>query len=155
MGNPESRFDKKSNLCKQDIIRGHNAYKEILQNSIIISSEFLKAFIQIQKSENFNSSENYLTESPLLTNNVKVGFIVAKKKIRKAVSRNRIKRLLKETYRMNKYLFEIFPFNLNIILSLTGSGYDYFLAKKSVKYRWIEEEFIIIYNKFKIYSNDK
>ncbi len=149
MDNNEHHSDKKFKLRKQDIIRGHNSYKRILQNSITISSQFLKAFINIQDQNYYSSKEDNSTISPHFTNNVKVGFIIAKRKIKKAVLRNRLRRLLKETFRLNRYLFEIFPHNLNIILSLTDSGYEYFLSNKVLKYHFIEEEFLKVYNKLK------
>lgn len=155
MENNEHHSDKKFGLSKQDIIRGHNSYKRILQNSITISSEFLKAFISIQSQKHSTSTEDNLIISPHFTNNVKVGFIIAKKKIKNAVLRNRLRRLFKETFRLNKYLFEIFPFNLEIILSLTDRGYEYFLSNKVLKYHFVEEEFLTICNKLKNHSKIK
>ena len=49
----------------------------------------------------------FLKNHPELTNNSnKVGVSVSKRYFKKAVHRNRIKRLLRETYRLNKHLFQ-------------------------------------------------
>lgn len=130
-------------LRKDEIIRGHDAYSKVLQNHVYISTEFLKAFINKQSkvSDSIGTTERIRTigESPLFTNNVKVGFIIAKKKIKKAVLRNRIKRLLKESYRLNKH-YKTLPFRLEIIFSLTEKGYEYFTTNPKTKLEFISEE---------------
>ncbi|MEO8210646.1 MAG: ribonuclease P protein component, partial [bacterium] len=130
-------------LSKDEIIRGHNAYFRILQNHVFISTEFLKAFINKKSivSDSIESTQRIrsIGESPLFTNNVKVGFIIAKKKIKKAVLRNRIRRLLKESYRLNKN-FMTLPFNLDIIFSLTEKGCEYFMNNPKTKLEFINED---------------
>ena len=88
-------------LKKDEIIRGYNSFKNILTDSKIISNGFLKLNIQIKK-EIRGSIENKIYKDPLA--NVKVGFVVSKRIVRKASLRNRLKRLTREAYRLNKYL---------------------------------------------------
>ena len=70
---------------------------------------------------------------------MKVGFIVARKKVKKAVQRNRIKRLLRESYRINKNMFGTLQ-NLNLIFSLNDSGYMHFKKMPDEKLYFIEAE---------------
>ncbi|MDQ3019120.1 MAG: ribonuclease P protein component [Bacteroidota bacterium] len=135
-------YDDKG-LRKDEIIKGHNAYIRVLQNHVYISTEFLKAFINKQSivSDSIDNAVRIrlIGESPLFTNNVKVGFIIAKKKIKKSVLRNRIKRLLKESYRLNKN-FKALSFRLDIIFSLTERGYEQFINYPKTKLEFIHEE---------------
>lgn len=123
-------------LCRNEIIRGNNAYKRVLENSVLISTDLLKAFINLQSTK----SEIDFTKSPPDTFKVKVGFIIAKKKIRKAYLRNRIKRLLRETYRLNKKTFSELPPGINLILSLTENGYLHFSVNPKSKLSIIQKE---------------
>jgi ribonuclease P protein component len=147
------KYDKKPadnnndySLRKDEIIQGHDSYLRILQNSISISTDFLKVFIE-KKSLDSDSM------SPLFTGKVKVGFIIAKKKIRKAVLRNRIRRLLKESYRLNKNFFITLPFNLNIIFSLSEKGYMHFMNNPKTKLIFISEEMKKLQSNIKNYFN--
>ncbi|MFZ1320571.1 MAG: ribonuclease P protein component [Ignavibacteria bacterium] len=114
------RSSGKNSLKRSNIIRGFNIFSDILSNSKIIQTGNIKAYVQTLKKEPLN--KNLI--SPLVTDNVKVGFIIAKKYIRKSYFRNRLKRLLRESYRKNKIISEIF--NINIIYSLTQNGYNHF-----------------------------
>lgn len=142
-----SKFDNSSNenksshrLRKDEIIHGHNSYLNVLRNSVSVSTEFLKVFIEKKDNESD-------FQSPLLDTKIKVGFIIAKKKIKKAVLRNRIKRLLKESYRMNKEFFASLNFNLNLIFSLNEKGYDYFISNPKTKKSFIDDEMISLQKK--------
>lgn len=70
--------------------------------------------------------------------NQKVGVSVSKKYFKKAVDRNRIKRLLRELYRLNKELFtEIYGNNsLSMIFWVS--------AVKPLNYKSLEENFIAL-----------
>ena len=131
-------------LRKDEIIRGHDSYFRILQDSKTVTSDFLKAFVNKQSSEIKNID---FTKSPLFTHNVKVGFIIAKKKIRKSYFRNRIRRLLKEAYRLNRNIYAVKALNLNILFSLTDKGYLYFKEHPQTKFDFVDIEMKILLKK--------
>ena len=88
-------------LKKSEIIRGYNSFKDILVDSKLITNSFLRAYIQVRKSRQ-DTGESKILKDPL--ENVRVGFVVSKRFVRKASRRNRLKRLAREAYRLNKYL---------------------------------------------------
>lgn len=117
-------------LTKNEILRGFNAYFEVLSNSKVVSSEFLKAYvsrdIKVADSKEFS-------KSPLFRFPLKVGFIIAKKKISKSVFRNRLKRLLKESYRLRKNTITHNCMNAKLIFTLNEKGYGYVKQNPGVK----------------------
>lgn len=149
-GNFHSVKRKKNSLNKDEIVKGHNSYLIILQNSVVFSTDYLKLFvnkIKVSDPVDFN-------QSPLLTISLKVGFIIAKKKIRKAVFRNRIRRVLKESYRLNKNLFSNLR-DTNIIFSLSENGYNKFLNDPGQKIHVIQVEMIKAAEKINKYFTEK
>lgn len=103
-------FNKETDrsLRKDEILRGYDAFKNVLIRSKIIEAGYLKCYLQLDTN----------TTSP---QSRKVGFIVSKRKVRKAFVRNRIKRLLKESYRNEKYL--LMPKeNIKLIFTVSDSG---------------------------------
>ena len=138
-------------LRKNEIIRGHDSYYRILKDSITVSADFLKAFVNVPGPD--TDSVDF-TKSPLFTHNVKVGFIIAKKKIRRANFRNRIKRLLKESYRLNRNSSGLLSLKLNILFTLNDRGYVYFNQNHGAKLEFIDTDMKKllgnIKNKFKI-----
>jgi ribonuclease P protein component len=91
-------------LRKKEIIRGYNSFKNILTDSKLITNSFLRLNIQVKEEIKY-SKENKIIKDPL--NNVKVGFVVSKRIVRKASVRNRMKRLSREAYRLNKSMLEV------------------------------------------------
>lgn len=87
-------------------------------------------------SENKKYTGRYLTLHTLLNQpNRKVGILVSRK-IGIAVKRNRIKRLIREAYRLNKHLL---PNNIHLIIT---PRHD--ISK--LTYKDIEEDLLEIYN---------
>lgn len=79
-------------LRKTEILRGKKNFQEIFDNGKKINGSVLRCLV-LQKSEQ-DSKE---------TTRVKVAFVVPRT-IRRATDRNRIKRLMRESYRLNKHI---------------------------------------------------
>lgn len=106
-------------LKKNEIIRGYNSFKNILVDSKIINNTFLRLNIQV-KEEIKENGEIQIIKDPL--NNVKVGFVVSKRFVRKATMRNRLKRLAREAYRLNKSILNVpEKFQVKILLGFNES----------------------------------
>ena len=110
-------FFADNKLPKTDIIRGHEAFSKVFESSGKTNCGFLRAYVSENKT-NFNS--------PSLS--IKAGFVVTKKRIKSAVLRNRVKRLLREAYRLEKTGIPSSSVknNFEIIFTLSDSGFDRF-----------------------------
>jgi len=73
---------------------------------------------------------------------IQAGVSAAKRKFNKAVDRNKIKRLLREVYRKNKYLIYQSEHTKKHIFMFI------YLGKKEIDYKILEEKMIIILKKF-------
>lgn len=116
-------FQNKKNFSKNEIIRGYNSYRDVIKSSKTKISGKVKVLYKIDKSE---STEYFSVPRRVI--NLKVGFLVSKKIFTKAVTRNKIKRQLKESYRnlKGKYIIRHKPKNkISILFSLSPSGTDY------------------------------
>ena len=119
---------RNESLPKALILRGHDVFQRIMKNPDVFSGKYLKVFAHISRT-GLNESSN----SPLFTSKVKVGFIVAKKKVKRAVKRNRIKRLMKEDFRRFKASENFVNEEMSLIFSLTDNGYELFRINPDIK----------------------
>lgn len=101
---------KKLGLKKSQIIRGFEAYKRVLSNSRVFSTDLLVAYLNTEDLSSPDSKPESKKEevSSPLEQIVKAGFIISKKKIKKASKRNYGKRLMKEAFRLNGDFFLTF-----------------------------------------------
>ena len=118
-------FFTDNKLPKELIIRGHEAFSKIFESSGKTNCGFLRAYVRTYISDiksNFNS--------PSIS--IKAGFVVTKKRIRSAVRRNRVKRLLREAFRLEKVNIpsDAVKKNFEVIFTLSDSGYDNFTEGK-------------------------
>lgn len=101
--------ERKFNLSKDEIIKDQGDFNRIFKFGTIISGKNIDLIYL--KSEIF-----------------KIGFIV-KRKVRKAVDRNRCRRILKEVYRLNK---EKFPKQIKILIMAKNEARNYWEIEKEV-----------------------
>ena len=100
---------KKFNLPKDEILQGKKNFDKIFKTGQTVSGNYVSIF--------------YLS-----ADSRKIGFAVSKK-VKKAVIRNRYKRLLREIYRLNK---DKFPEKSHIILLAKGMSDDFWILKSEI-----------------------
>lgn len=142
-GNNDDQSRENFRLTKKEILRGYNTYQNVIKNSISVSTGFLKAFVNLRKEPDIIDS----IKSPPVTAKVMVGFIIAKKKIKKAYQRNRIRRLIKESYRLNKNQFQNLTLKINVIFSLNEKGYEHFIKNPKEKLEFVNKDMIKLQKK--------
>ncbi len=96
-------------LRKNEILRGRNNFSNVFKKGKLISGKY--------------SSLLYIK-----SDSRKVGFVVSKR-IKKSVTRNRQKRLLREIYRLNKNRF---PDHYHIVLLAKGKTDDFSVLSKEI-----------------------
>ncbi|MBI5217018.1 MAG: ribonuclease P protein component [Ignavibacteriae bacterium] len=74
-------------------MRGKKNFEHLVRNSKKFEGKFLRCYVAIQSREEHHSVKQFA-----------VAFSVNKKLLAKAVDRNRIRRLMRESYRLNKSL---------------------------------------------------
>ncbi|MDZ7335272.1 MAG: ribonuclease P protein component [candidate division KSB1 bacterium] len=101
--------EKKFKLSKDEILKDQKDFNRIFKFGTIISGKHVDLI--------YLSSDDF-----------KIGFIV-RRKIKRAVDRNKCRRILKEVYRLNK---EKFPRNLKILLSAKVKFSNYWAIEKEI-----------------------
>ncbi len=104
---------------KKEHVRKNNEFKEIFLHGRKISGKYLYIYYY------FNQE------------NPKLGFIVSKKK-RNGVERNKLRRQIREVFRLNKYQLK----NVNIVV---GVKKDY----KYLEYQVLHDEFLLLLRRAK------
>ncbi|HDQ00672.1 MAG TPA: ribonuclease P protein component [bacterium] len=100
---------RKFTLTKAEILSGRDNFKEIFEKGKLIHGQFTIVFY-------------------FPANGKKVGFVVSKTE-KKAVRRNRLKRMMREIYRLNKSKF---PDGFHYALLAKGTCDDYYCLEKEI-----------------------
>ncbi len=116
-------------LRKEEIIRGRTAFHNIISSGNRLVGKVVLCFYRIEECRN---------ES----NQILVGFTVSKK-IGKAVVRNRIKRLMRESYRLHRNILQdtttSIMYRVSLIFVFGTSDYD---ISKKIKFSVVEQDII-------------
>lgn len=137
-------------LSKDEILRGYGLFQKVLRDSRSVSANFLRVHAVFP-----GSGKESKNSSPPLTPRVRVGFLVAKKKIRKSFLRNRIRRLIKETYRKNKSTLLFENRNMDLLFTLTERGYEQFFDDPMPKQMLFDDDMKYLIRKILDKSNVK
>jgi len=128
--------DKKFGLSKKEIIKKSAEITQIIKNSNSVAGNLIKIYFRFSPARDVVS---------------RVAFAVSRK-VKKAVLRNRAKRLLREVYRLNKH-------RLIDLLSLRNMAIDMVLIfigeaemLKRVKYADFESDFLPLIEKILKYN---
>lgn len=123
-------------LRKEEIIRGRNTFHNIISSGNRLVEKTILCFYQIEDSAN----------EP---NQILVGFSVSKK-IGKAVVRNRIKRLMRESYRLHKDILQdtttCIKYRASMIFVFGKTDSD---TSKKIKFGAVEQDIIQLLQRFK------
>jgi ribonuclease P protein component len=136
--------NNKKNISKSEIIRGFNVYKDTIKYSKSKINGNIKVYYKFDKPEISGS----MLSTPVSIN-PKVGFLVSKRIFSKSVTRNKIRRQIKEAYReVKKSLIEKYnPSGLKLVLTLSGKGNETVKLNKKLNYKEIKSEMAIILDK--------
>lgn len=123
-------------LRKEEIIRGRTTFHNIISSGNRLVEKVVFCFYRIEESGN----------EP---NQILVGFTVSKK-IGKAVVRNRIKRLMRESYRLHKDILQdtttCIKYRASMIFVFGKIDSN---SSKKIKFATIEQDMIQLLQRFK------
>lgn len=145
-----SGMSEDQGLSKDEILRGYGLFQKVLRDSRSVSANFLRVHAVFP-----GSGKESKNSSPPLAPRVRVGFLVAKKKIRKSFLRNRIRRLMKETYRKNKSTLLFENRNMDLLFTLTDRGYEQFFDDPMPKQMLFDDDMKYIIRKILDKANVK
>ena len=80
-------------LRKKEILRGRKVFQEIFTRGQRVNGIFLQGIVLVESQETSHAQQHVL-----------VGFS-ARSTVKRSVDRNRVKRLMRESYRLNKHTF--------------------------------------------------
>lgn len=103
---PDSKNYK---LPRDEILRGRDKFDNVFKNGLMIAGTHVSIIYVKSDSK-------------------KIGFAVSKR-VKKAVSRNRLKRLLREIYRLNKLNF---PGNFHAVLIARGTTEKFSILQQEI-----------------------
>ena len=108
-------------LPRSKILRGKRNFERLFHKSTVLSNQSIQFRYRLYQ----NPSEGCL-----------IGFVAPKKRIRSAVKRNRIKRILREAYRLNQnYFSDLFnknTFGLHAVFMTNSDEMSYERAEKEM-----------------------
>lgn len=126
----------KKTLKKKEILRGYKVFSRVITSGKLIKRGNISFYYFFSSCKNNNN------------NNIKIGFAVSKK-VNSAVKRNRIKRLLKEYYRLNKDSFyKLAILRKNILMCVVIYNANKVDSLKKINYSLVKLDFDLILQEF-------
>jgi len=123
---------KKLTLPRAEIIRGYGTFEKIMNGPLVFSKGTVSFFLK---------HKSLVYKDPPM-NCYKVGFLVSRKKIKSSVKRNRIRRILRELFRLNKYNFPEKILEYCLLISPTKRFYEIEMKTKEITYKFFEPDFL-------------
>lgn len=124
----------KQNFPKEERLKSLKKIQKVLREGKVVHFGTIKIFWMIIPTEQENSK--------YFTPRIKAGFSVPKKKIKRAVERNQIRRKIKEIFRLNKEQFyPIIPQKKQLLLFIIYQN------NKNLLYKEIETYFLSALNR--------
>ncbi len=135
-------MQSKFGLSKDEILRGHNSFKKVIDSSSLINGNYVSLYIQI-----VNVNDRSFDKSP----QIKVGFMLSKKKIPEASRRNTLRRQMKEIFRLNKNKILIQQDKYIVILmSACSHAAAVIRDNKKIDYHILEKDILKLFEKINL-----